>query len=155
MPLYNSSIAREVLTEAEKDRLLAVALSTTADNVSRRPPLTASSLSKLTDALASQSAINWEKATAEFGAASVDSMRVSVRNIHKKLDKAGAKTDGNDLTAGPSKAPKRKTAATEEDEVKTKKPRASKKKVTAAKSECHLSPILSTNTDVPSRDRGD
>ncbi|PPJ59378.1 hypothetical protein CBER1_06924 [Cercospora berteroae] len=110
MPLYDSSIAREVLTEAEKDRLLAVALSTTADN----------------------SAINWEKATAEFGAASVDSMRVSVRNIHKKLDKAGAKTDGNDLTAGPSKAPKRKTAATEDDEVKAKKPRATKK-VTATK----------------------
>ncbi|CAK1365875.1 hypothetical protein CB0940_09665 [Cercospora beticola] len=111
MPLYNSSIAREVLTEAEKDRLLAVALSTAADN----------------------SAINWEKATTEFGAASVDSMRVSVRNIHKKLDKAGAKTDGNDLTAGPSKTTKRKSGETEEAEVKAKKPRATKKKVTATK----------------------
>ncbi|MGG6499346.1 UNVERIFIED_CONTAM: hypothetical protein NY603_41145, partial [Bacteroidetes bacterium 56_B9] len=72
-----------------------------------------------------------------------------------KLDKAGAKTDGNDLTAGPSKTTKRKSGETEEAEVKAKKPRATKKKVTATKSECHLSPILSTNADVPSRDRGD
>ncbi|KAM3417812.1 hypothetical protein BST61_g6038 [Cercospora zeina] len=108
MHQYNSTIAREVLSEAEKDRLLAVALSTSADN----------------------STINWEKASTEFGAASVDSMRVSVRNIYKKLDKAGAgaNADGAAATPGPSKATKRKTADTEDGEPKAKKPRASKKK---------------------------
>ncbi|KAF2211887.1 hypothetical protein CERZMDRAFT_84862 [Cercospora zeae-maydis SCOH1-5] len=115
MPQYNSAIAREILSEPEKDRLLAVALNTVAVNA----------------------ATNWEKASAEFGAASVDSMRVSIRNIHKKLDKAGANADGAAATPDPPKAKQRKTStigvgepmAKKDVEPKAKKPRTTKKKL--------------------------
>jgi hypothetical protein len=41
----------------------------------------------------STSQVDWDKATQAYGAASVDSMRVSYRNILKKIEKAGGKTD--------------------------------------------------------------
>lgn len=44
----------------------------------------------------------WEKATKDFGSASVDSMKVSVRNIYKKLDKAGAKLADDGSTQAPA-----------------------------------------------------
>jgi hypothetical protein len=38
------------------------------------------------------SQVDWDKATQAYGAASVDSMRVSYRNLLKKIEKAGGKT---------------------------------------------------------------
>lgn len=37
--------------------------------------------------------VDWDKATQAYGAASVESMRVSYRNLLKKIEKAGGKTD--------------------------------------------------------------
>jgi hypothetical protein len=39
------------------------------------------------------SQVDWDKATQAYGAASVESMKVSYRNILKKIEKAGGKTD--------------------------------------------------------------
>jgi hypothetical protein len=48
----------------------------------------------------STSQVDWDKATQAYGAASVESMRVSYRNILKKIDKAGGKTDVTAAFAG-------------------------------------------------------
>jgi len=37
--------------------------------------------------------VDWDKATQAYGAASVESMRVSYRNLLRKIEKAGGKTD--------------------------------------------------------------
>jgi hypothetical protein len=94
--------------------------------------------------------VNWEKATADYGSASVDSMKVSVRNVFKKIEKAGGKLDADGAvapatpaTTGKSASKKRKTAdksataaeADDEDEPETpapKKGRGRAKKTKAA-----------------------
>ncbi|KAI5276080.1 hypothetical protein E4T47_00993 [Aureobasidium subglaciale] len=84
---YSYAIAKEVLSDGEKDRILAIFLSSDENND-----------------------VNWDKATQAFGAASVESMKVSYRNLLKKIEKAGGKTgvaapSANSDSATPS-APK-------------------------------------------------
>ncbi|KAF7186220.1 hypothetical protein HII31_12462 [Pseudocercospora fuligena] len=64
MAKYNFKLVKEVLSEGEKDRIIAIYLNTT-DGVT-----------------------DWAAATKDFGAASVDSMKVSMRNAIKKLEKS-------------------------------------------------------------------
>ncbi|KAI5365434.1 hypothetical protein Slin15195_G049710 [Septoria linicola] len=116
MPSYDFKIAKESLTESEKDRILAIYLNTVNENAN----------------------INWEKAAADYGSASVDSMKVSLRNSFKKLEKAGAKIedDGYVVPYTPAKTPKgaKRKAATEGEEgaEPKKKGRPSKKAKAAA-----------------------
>ncbi|KAL9530483.1 hypothetical protein SMMN14_05781 [Sphaerulina musiva] len=120
MPLYDYRIAKTALSEGEKDRILAVYLNTTAD---------------------ASSVIDWETATTHYGSRSVDSMKDSIRKIHRKLAKAGAKRE----TMGdksPSGSLKIKLAATGSkrkpnckgsgEAAKAKRGRPSKKKVAVA-----------------------
>ncbi|KAG9980770.1 hypothetical protein KCU78_g21626, partial [Aureobasidium melanogenum] len=62
---YSYATAKAVLSEVDKDRILAMHLSTDTNDV------------------------DWDKATQAYGAASVESMRVSYRNLLKKIEKAG------------------------------------------------------------------
>ncbi|KAI4823076.1 hypothetical protein E4T44_10205 [Aureobasidium sp. EXF-8845] len=66
---YSYATAKAILSDVDKDRILAMHLSSDTNDV------------------------DWEKATQAYGAASVESMRVSYRNILKKIEKAGGKTD--------------------------------------------------------------
>ncbi|KAI5209033.1 hypothetical protein E4T39_00991 [Aureobasidium subglaciale] len=81
---YSYATAKALLSEGEKDRILAIFLSSDDNND-----------------------VNWDKATQAFGAASVESMKVSYRNLLKKIEKAGGKTgiaapSANGDSAAPS-----------------------------------------------------
>ena len=82
--------------------------------------------------------INWEKATRDFGAASVESMRVMTRTALKKIEKAGGKEG---VAATPAKAggsgKKRKGAAEDGDDAE---PTPTKKKP-GRKAKKEVSPI--------------
>ncbi|KAH0291334.1 hypothetical protein M436DRAFT_39264 [Aureobasidium namibiae CBS 147.97] len=67
---YSYATAKAVLSDVDKDRILAMHLS--QSDISN---------------------VDWDKATQAYGAASVESMRVSYRNLLKKIEKAGGKTD--------------------------------------------------------------
>lgn len=80
---YDFNIAKSTISEGEKDRFLCLFLNA--------------------DTNAINGIIDWEKATADFGSASVESMRVSLRNTFKKIEKAGGKIGpGGTATATPS-----------------------------------------------------
>ncbi|OQO04613.1 hypothetical protein B0A48_09535 [Cryoendolithus antarcticus] len=66
---YDYEIAKAALSEADKNRILCLYLNCDAK------------------------AINWEKATKDFGCASVDSMKVMARTALKKIETAGGKLD--------------------------------------------------------------
>lgn len=60
--------------------------------------------------------VDWKKAAADFGSASVESFKVMIRNALKKIDKADAANGGGDGAATPkSSAKKRKAAAAPAD----------------------------------------
>ncbi|KAK3676523.1 hypothetical protein LTR78_003799 [Recurvomyces mirabilis] len=79
---YDYPAAKTVLSETEKDRILALYLSsnTTAVNA----------------------VFDWEKATTAFGSASVASMKISLNNSLKKLTKLG---DGEEVVPSSVKTP--------------------------------------------------
>ncbi|KAI5254853.1 hypothetical protein E4T42_02175 [Aureobasidium subglaciale] len=110
---YFYAIAKEVLSDGEKDRILAIFLSSDDNND-----------------------VNWDKATQAFGAASVESMKVSYRNLLKKIEKAGGKTgvtapSANSDSAAPSAPKTPKTPKT----PKGKGGRPPKRKAEAAESD--------------------
>ncbi|THZ28670.1 hypothetical protein D6C91_01820 [Aureobasidium pullulans] len=81
---YSYAMAKALLSEGEKDRILAMWLSND-DHAAN---------------------VDWDKATQAFGAASIESMRVSYRNLLKKIEKAGGKTGVTaPSTTGDSSAP--------------------------------------------------
>ncbi|EME82446.1 uncharacterized protein MYCFIDRAFT_197566 [Pseudocercospora fijiensis CIRAD86] len=114
MGKYNFKLAKQVLTDGEKDRILAIYLNTN-DGV-----------------------IDWATATSDFGAASAESMKVSLRNTMKKLDKSavGEAPESEDPPAETAtKGKKRKAAPAEGEETKGKKRgRKAKKEVAAEES---------------------
>ncbi|CAD0089901.1 unnamed protein product [Aureobasidium vineae] len=80
---YSYATAKAILSEVEKDRILAMYLS--SDDMND---------------------VDWDKATQAYGAASVDSMKVSYRNSLKKIEKAGGKTGVTaPLAGGDSSVP--------------------------------------------------
>lgn len=80
----------------------------------------------------SGASVNWQKATNDFGSASIESFKVCVRNSLKKVEKAMAGGDGAAATTPPSSAKgkggrKRKAAdedAGGDDTEETPKPKA-------------------------------
>ncbi|KAJ9628602.1 hypothetical protein H2203_002503 [Taxawa tesnikishii (nom. ined.)] len=83
---YSYSVAKEVLSDNDKNRLLAIYLC--SDN-----PM---------------AGVDWDTASAAFGSASVGSMKVMTRAVLKKIADAGGKTDtaGNAAAAAAAAAPK-------------------------------------------------
>ncbi|PSK56559.1 hypothetical protein B9Z65_6183 [Elsinoe australis] len=83
MPKYSFEVAKAVLSETDKNRILAIYLSMENPN-------------SITD---------WSTATAAFGAASEDSMRVMLRSALKKIKDAGGEiaADGSTVPATPAK----------------------------------------------------
>ncbi|TKX25887.1 hypothetical protein C1H76_1731 [Elsinoe australis] len=83
MPKYSFEVAKAVLSETDKNRILAIYLSMENPN-------------SITD---------WSTATTAFGAASEDSMRVMLRSALKKIKDAGGEiaADGSTLPAAPAK----------------------------------------------------
>ncbi|KAI4757805.1 hypothetical protein E4T52_10151 [Aureobasidium sp. EXF-3400] len=107
---YSYATAKAVLSDVDKDRILAMHFSSDGNDQ-----------------------VDWDKATQAYGAASVNSMKVSYRNILTKIEKAGGKTDvtapfaGADgsapstpktpkTTKGKGRPPKRKAEDTGSDE---------------------------------------
>ncbi|EGP84840.1 unnamed protein product [Zymoseptoria tritici ST99CH_1E4] len=90
---YNYQIAKDAISQPEKDRAFCIFLNTT------------------------NGVTNWEKATTDFKSASVDSMKVSWRNTLKKIEKAGGKLDGGDTSTTPAtpKSSAKKRKVKEED----------------------------------------
>ncbi|KAK4570080.1 hypothetical protein LTR86_003050 [Recurvomyces mirabilis] len=111
---YDYPGAKTALSETEKDRILALYLSsnTTAVNV----------------------VFDWDKATTAFGSASVASMKISLNNSLKKLTKLA---DGEDAVPSSVKTPgsrKRKTKEGEDnttEDTPSKRGRGKKKDVKA------------------------
>nr|OQO25187.1 hypothetical protein B0A51_06049 [Rachicladosporium sp. CCFEE 5018] len=91
---YDYEIAKAALSEADKNRILCLYLNCDAK------------------------AINWEKATKDFGCASVDSMKVMARTALKKIETAGGKIDDNGAAA---KAKDDEEGAGDDDEETPKK----------------------------------
>lgn len=96
---FSYSIAKNVLSDTEKNRLLCLFLN--MDHSSVRPPH--SLFYCLADLDERQ--INWAKATEEFECKSIDSMRVMTRATFKKITEA--EKNGGTL---PGKGSKRKAA---------------------------------------------
>lgn len=65
MPTFNYELAKSILNEHDKARILCIYLSS------------------------DQSAINWTKAANDFGSASIESFKKTTQNMLKKLEKAG------------------------------------------------------------------
>ncbi|KXT09736.1 hypothetical protein AC579_10003 [Pseudocercospora musae] len=111
MAKYNFQLVKQTLTEGEKDRIIAIYLNTT-DGV-----------------------IDWAAATSDFGAASADSMKVSLRNTIKKLEKSavGDAPESEDPPAEKAtKGKKREADASVEGEETKSKKRGRKGKKDAA-----------------------
>ncbi|KAK5135929.1 hypothetical protein LTR08_004387 [Meristemomyces frigidus] len=112
---YDYKIAKDVLSDTDKNRLLCLYLSCQTAAVN--------------------GCVDWDKAAAMFDCASVDSMKVMTRTILKKVEKAGGK-EGVDATAAASEkggGKKRKGKAGEEadaggEETPKKKARGRPKK---------------------------
>ncbi|EME43392.1 hypothetical protein DOTSEDRAFT_25343 [Dothistroma septosporum NZE10] len=93
MPSYDYTTTKEVLNEADKDRIVCIYLSSdpSAVNHPRNPPL---------DAHANKHQVDWARATKDFGSASVESFKKTTQNMLKKIEKAGGKIDGGAETSG-------------------------------------------------------
>jgi hypothetical protein len=95
---YDWQIVNSILNDSEKNRFLCCVINS--------------------DQGAFNSIVNWEKATSDFGSASVESMRKCLSNTLKKIEHAGGKigvsaSDGavNKTPGSSSTGKKRKTAA--------------------------------------------
>lgn len=135
---FSFSIVKEALSASEKDRIIAIHFATDNGAVSLSLP----SL-PLTWALPSnpyllpqyrhvltELQIDWVKATGDYGAASIDSMKVSYRNIIKKLEKACAAGDDEPTAVTPARSSggkKRKATAGDDETPKPKRGRKPKK----------------------------
>jgi hypothetical protein len=81
---YIWEIANTTLNDSEKNRFVCCALSTNQSTF--------------------MNSVDWDKATADFGAASVESMKKCVQNALKKVEKAGGK-EGVPAVDGAIKTP--------------------------------------------------
>jgi hypothetical protein len=116
MVSYDYAIAKATMSDAEKDRILAIFLNTHDGVV--RSSLPCTSHKHTTDLNPLQ--INWDKATSDYGSASADSMKVSLRATYKKIEKAGGKlADDGTATQAPA-TPKPATPATGSKKRKSK-----------------------------------
>lgn len=133
MPSYDYTIAKEVLNEADKDRIVCLYLSSDPSAVSHRPHL-------LLHVCTNNRQIDWAKATKDFGSASVESFKKTTQNMLKKIEKAGGKIEDGEATGTGTTSPvkpaakaapkKRKAKGDAEDgeEKPKKKGRAAKGK---------------------------
>ncbi|KAK3716866.1 hypothetical protein LTR37_006216 [Vermiconidia calcicola] len=111
---YNFDIAKQVLNENDKNRLMCLYLNCNPTAVCCHP-------SSLDYAMLTWLQINWEKAAKDFGCASVDSMKVMTRTAMKKIEKAGGK-EGVEAAPATGGGKKRKAADDGNDaEAKPKK----------------------------------
>lgn len=129
MTTYNFQIAKDVLTEAEKDRIVACYLNLpdVANNKEVSLRLFAISACNLAKTVIQ---VDFKKAAADFGAASVDSFKKMLQGGFKKIVAAQEKAaNGGTVDASPASAKakggKKRKAATEEDEddVQESKPK--------------------------------
>jgi hypothetical protein len=81
---YIWEIANTTLSDSEKNRFVCCAMSTNQSTF--------------------MNSVDWDKATADFGAASVESMRKGITNALKKVEKAGGK-EGVPAVDGAIKTP--------------------------------------------------
>ncbi|CAK4031296.1 Hypothetical predicted protein [Lecanosticta acicola] len=82
MPSYSFEVAKAVLNDTDKNRILCIYLSS------------------------NQTAINWQKATNDFGSASVESfIKMNVKML-KKIENAGGLESGENMAPPPAKAKK-------------------------------------------------
>lgn len=119
MPSYKFEIAKSVLNEADKNRILCLYLSS------------------------DQTSINWQKAAQDFGSTSVDGFRRMTQIMLKKIKNAGGLEDDNS-SHGKSKKPgnkKRKAFEVESDSLDhgRLKPARKSSKRTCSVVKCELS----------------
>ncbi|KXT03472.1 hypothetical protein AC578_1560 [Pseudocercospora eumusae] len=114
MAKYNFQLVKQTLTEGEKDRIIAIYLNT-ADGVT-----------------------DWAAATNDFGAASAVSMKQSLRNITKKLDKSAVGHAPESENSAPEKPTKGKKRKVECEETKGKKRGRKSKKEKAAEEKAEM-----------------
>lgn len=100
---YNFEVAKTVLSANDKDRLVCLYLNCDPKAVSHQLEFLQSALHA--DNRTPQ--IDWAKATTQFGAASVESMRVMTRSALKKIETAEAK---GGVPAGTAAATPKKAA---------------------------------------------
>ena len=129
---YDYQIAKTVLSDKDKDRLLCIYLNRRADgNVRTNPLFTPNSLLITLQ-------IDWEKATTDFQCASVSSMKTMYYGLLKKIENAGGKTGVSaSASATPKKSggKKRKAAPADDDDDDEEATPAVKKKGTKNKKE--------------------
>ncbi|KAK0265181.1 hypothetical protein B0A54_12558 [Friedmanniomyces endolithicus] len=90
MPTHDYKAALQVLTEMEKNRIVCLYLSS--------------------DTAAIGALFDWERATAAFGSASVQSMKVSLNNLLKKVGSVKEGADPSPATGKPKGGKKRKAS---------------------------------------------
>lgn len=137
---YDYQIAKTVLSDKDRDRLLCLFLNRRPDgNVRAIPHFTPSSLLITLQ-------IDWEKATTEFQCASVSSMKTMYYGLLKKIENAGSKTGVSASTSATPKkggGKKRKAAPADDDDDEeatpaVKKKGAKNKKEAEAAADCEL-----------------
>lgn len=103
MPKYSFEVAKAVLSETDKNRILAIYLSMENPNSIVCDPFNIHSWRTSHSLKCLQT--DWSTATTAFGAASEDSMRVMLRSALKKIKDAGGEiaADGSTLPAAPAK----------------------------------------------------
>lgn len=111
---YNFTVAKDVLTDKDKDRLVCLFLNRTEDKLDNTVSRPYSSVFPIFTNYFPQ--IDYEKATAEFGAKSVDSMKVMTRSVLKKIADAGGKSNGNGDSPAPKRGGGRKRKAAQDDD---------------------------------------
>lgn len=104
---YNFEIAKSVLSDNDKNRLMCLYLN--CEN---------------------PQSINWEKATKDFGSASIESMKVMTRATLKKIEKASS---GGGSPAKAAGGKKRKAAADDSDDAEAKPQKSRGKKAPSEK----------------------
>ncbi|PNS15511.1 hypothetical protein CAC42_770 [Sphaceloma murrayae] len=117
MPKYSYQVAKDVLSETDKNRILAIYFSMESPNAS----------------------VDWSVATNTFGAASEESMRVMLRNALKKIKDAGGEiaADGSNIPASvtPKKKGGRKRKTDGEETPESEKKRSKKDAVKKPKNQ--------------------
>lgn len=124
MTTYSYPIAKDLLTEVEKDRIVCTYLNSTEPNAARQNP------SPCHGKVLTATQVDWDKATADYGAASVSSYKKGMQNTIKKLKTAmdsGVQPDTAEATPAKKGGKKRKVDGEGEvEETSKKKGRKSK-----------------------------
>lgn len=107
---YSYAIAKEVLSDTEKNRILCLFLNTDHSGV-RQPFPSPLTIWQARSPANSQPQIDWKKATEAFDCASVESMRVMTRSTLKKITDAEKNGGVPTPTKGKGAAGKKRKAA--------------------------------------------